>query len=510
MLQTNQIKHGFFNKCPTKTQGLPFKHGSFNLTQLRAEFDSLYLIFLSNKVQLTQQSEIILYLRYLCDLLIEYYHRDYVKKDLDEFLLKCQKLNNFIHPDGSQQKADIDLNFVSFISMQFKNKALDYGAAFTSSAKLREHISTLNSTRSQWNYSLTLASHSIICLQNYGIPAVFRNITEFLGTRYNPDEVINLLNKSRNSLRVLSVGLFAFRFLINLTMMTKHCLQAATNQELSFAKIVRQEFEKRGFTMASDLVWGIVNMLTNYNEVFHLSPSVTSPVVSTFLIFDILVFIGQWSVEANKYHTAIKELLIQKSEPHSDLELTVINRQLDVLNDTWKAASAYYQFNSAGAILLVISFVSTLLCSGPFSLAMLAGFSMSGNAIYNSANEFRQYIAATVAIKREAANGLILADKHHHNLFSQLSVESNAASNTFYSTLCLNAGATAFIIVAAAISWPVALGLALSYMAYMTHHAFERQERQDAQKHEHPHNIYRLFTPASQENSDPKLLQPQM
>ncbi|MGL5743200.1 MAG: hypothetical protein ACRCXC_12035 [Legionella sp.] len=52
--------------------------------------------------------------------------------------------------------------------------------------------------------------------------------------------------------------------------MIKHIIQAALNEELSTKKVLQQELEKRGFTMASDLVWAVVvGLLTTYSDFFR-------------------------------------------------------------------------------------------------------------------------------------------------------------------------------------------------------------------------------------------------
>lgn len=67
------IKHTFFNNSFEKND-FSFKEEDFSLDQLRNEFFSLYQVLISNKSLWLKDDFVVLYMYYLCNLLISYFH----------------------------------------------------------------------------------------------------------------------------------------------------------------------------------------------------------------------------------------------------------------------------------------------------------------------------------------------------------------------------------------------------------------------------------------------------
>ncbi|WP_019215117.1 hypothetical protein [Legionella tunisiensis] len=76
-------KHAVFDKLDNDIV-VSFQEYDFNLNQLKTEFSSLFQLFLSNKERLKNDSELVAYLSYVCNLMIEYYNLDYVGEDLND------------------------------------------------------------------------------------------------------------------------------------------------------------------------------------------------------------------------------------------------------------------------------------------------------------------------------------------------------------------------------------------------------------------------------------------
>lgn len=104
----------------------------------------------------------------------------------------------------------------------------------------------------------------------------------------------------------------------------------------------------------------------------------------------------------------------------------MIDRQIDILMDEWQVQCSYYLFNLAAAIMLCAVFSVSLMTLNPVLLGILAVLSMTGNAMYNSANAFKQYREAAIRLKREQSNGqsgqeteqLIRLTKREDNAFA--------------------------------------------------------------------------------------------
>ncbi|KTD42152.1 hypothetical protein [Legionella parisiensis] len=484
------IKHAFFNSSFKKTD-FSFKEEEFHLDQLKYEFSSLYQLIISNKSNWTEDGPAVLYLGFLCDFLISYYELDYVTSDLEKLRECRKKIEEFYKVGCLQEKQNSIEVFSEFMQEEIRTNAQGYLSSFTSISKLRQYIGTINTKRSQFSYSRGLANYAITYLQKSSISELIQEINKVLGNQYSFKEGINFLNKSREAITDLGISLYALRFFINLILMIKHIVESAISDELSTRKVLKQEMEKRGFAMANDLVWAVVGLLTTYNNFFHIADTAVPLITLAFLTFDTFLLLAQWIFEARQYHERMHELQEQLKKA-TVYEHAIIQRQIDILNDEWEAQSAYFAINVLGANIIATCFAISLLCTGPLALAGLALFSMLGNALYNTSEEYKKYQKSSIAVRRELANGNVLDDEHHHQLLRKINEECNKDYCEFWKSLAFNVGGIAFIITAAVASWPIALGLTLVYMAYQFNNAYQKQlHNQD----EDPLDIYRLLSP---------------
>ncbi|KTD25391.1 coiled-coil protein [Legionella lansingensis] len=493
MLKISHVKHSFFNKSSKKLDDFSFKENDFNLSQFNAEFSSLYKLIIANKKHLKKESEIILYANYMCNLMIRYYQNDYVEENLRVLEENKKEIEKIFQENSSSENQCSPHKISSFLLDDIRNNIVDFAYSFTSSAKIRGHVSNIITNRSYWNYSRALANYLIIFLVQSGFADFIKEINEKMGHHYTPDDLIRLLNKTQGILRVLSFALYALRFIMHLITMIKHITQAAMNKELSSKKVLMQEIEKRGYIMTNDMIWGTVNLLSNYNQFFAISSLVVAQINMFFLTVDIMLFVIRWRYEKSQHNCHTRELMLQKDGFTSSLGLAMANRQLDILNDEWEAQRAFYMINIATANLLAIAYGATLVLSGPLSLGCLAALSMLGNALYNTADEYKKYKQASIAVKREIANGKRVNDEHHRELLDELTIECCQAHRIFWKTLLFNTAATAFMITAAATSWPIACALTISYMVYRLQNAYQKHQHRD-DKQQVTHDIYRLFS----------------
>lgn len=474
----SSIKHSFFDKSLKKKDNFSFKSDDFNLDQLQNEFTSLYQLFISKHL-LFKNPELISYMYYLCNLMSNYYQCDYVHDEVQQLAEKRKIIEGFINEHFTDQE-QVSI-FEPCVSLD--NFILDFTPSLISISKFRKYIGLLNTKRSYWGYSRALANHAIIYFQNNCISDPLCISAE----------VIDLLNQLREPLIVLGITLYFLRFLINFVIMLKHIIHAAMCKELSVTKVLKQELDKRGYTMASDLIWAIVNLLINYNNFFQISASVISPLITCILFFDFLLFLAQWSAEAVKYNKCLEELKEQQRNA-TVLEFKIIERQIDILNDEWEVRCDYFLINILAANLIFFSFGITLLCTGPLALAALAFFSSIGNALYNTTEEFIKYQQTTIALQRELSNGTILDDEYHQKLIIKLNNECTLSSSDFWNTLACTIGGTAFIITTAVLCWPAALCLTLSYIAYQLNDSYQKTlEKEDKKLKSPPNDIYRLI-----------------
>lgn len=492
MSNISLLKHGFFRKSSNSLEEVSFKDDNFNLKQIKSEFSTLFQIVNSNKPYLNSESELVQYLNWLCDVLIRYYQCDYVADDLQDLLEKKQKMAVFFQKNLAFEYQNPSLEYSAFLADKIKNDAKKFFLSFKSSAKFRAYISSFIVNRTYWNYSRTLARLTTLYLLQSDCGELVRQINEIIGFYCSPEYLLHILEMPREILRALSFSLYALRILINLLMVAKHVFQAALSTELSVKKVLIQEIEKRAYITASDLGWCIVNLLTNYYQFFGIRLRVISYLNLTFFAVDVVLFLAIWAYEKIEYNQRIQELALQKKQCESPLQLALINRQIDILNDEWEARCAYYVFNIAAALLFVLAFGTTLVCSGPLILLGMAALSMLGNALYNSCEEYKLYKQASIAVKRELLNGSLSHDEHHSLVLSELNSKCDQVYSDFWKTLVFNAGFTTFILVAAAISWPLAALISISYLGYKLWESYDKEQQKKDKKTEP--DIYRLFS----------------
>lgn len=475
---------------------LSFRDKDFNLSLLSQEFSTLYELFLSNQSNALINKNFICYLDYLCDLLISYYQADYVADDLIMFQQRKKVIAHFIEKQTSHSLADLAITSPPSALKKFNLDLNEFIHSYESSAKIRKHLSSAIRNRSYWNSSRSLSNNLIAYLQKNGVVDTFQELNERMGIVYKPEELIELLDKPQTILRILGFALYGVRFLLNLTIMVKHIILAALNPNLSSKKVIVQEVEKRSYTMSTDLFWGSVNALNYFGVFWGIAPELITGINLFFLIVDIVLFLAQWLIETNHSSVCMNELILQKEQASSSLELAIINRQMDILIDQGEVRFRYYLFNIAAASLLALVFAATMLLSGTLTFVCLAAASMLGNALYNTAEEYRKYSRISISLDREQSNGQLIADEYHVALMSRLNDELKIAEKQFWDSLIFNTGFVALIITAAAVSWPIALSITTIYIAYKLE-KMEQPDKSHPRLEEEHANIYRLLNVSS-------------
>lgn len=499
----NQLKDSFFYKAPRQQSHFDFRADDFTLHQLDAEFSSMYQLFISNKTRWEndRQNEIVLMVDALCDLMIHYYESHSVQAKLDELKKKKREITLFRNNNPLSDNQNDNNPPSTFLWNKAIDKFLDFARSLISTAKLNDHLSHLDDYRTYWNNCHNLAYHVVLSLQP-ALPDFIQRINRRMGNHYSPDDFLQILNKPNNFLSALSVGIYSFRFMINLVMMCKYTLQAHLGNQLSSEKVFQDELEQRGFTMLNDIVWGTVNLLIYRQEMFRLSTAAIVNTVAVSLVFNVALVVTHWLFDATKHHHRIQELERQTENlPADSQKLAIIKRQMDILQDEWEAQSAYYAFNFIAACCQAVGFGVIFLLFGSLSLTYVFSM-MLGSALYATANEFKQCAQANLAVQRELLNGQQANDPTHQKLLTELTVERHNAHANFWKNLVYNTAGPTFIVTVAAISWPAALLITAAYMAYQSTHT-NQQTRSEA--HQDKSGIYRLFTPLPKADNHDRL-----
>ncbi len=481
------IKHAFFTRSFQNVDHISFKVADFDLNELKFEFFSLYQLFISNKSHFEKNIEIAFLLHFLCDLMLFHYQSNENSPELKKLKKQKEVITEFIKQQGQRLPNELHLLLLKTHEIPSEEHPL----FFKGISKLSQYAGNINSNRSKFGYSRNLAANILMLVEKSSFFYFIQRLQQVIGHQFTFAEGINFLNKSREPSAILGIILSFLRFLLNLIMLMKKTLEAAINSVFSVAKVLKQELQERGFIMANDFVWGTVTLLTTYNNLFHISSLAVPPITLIFLVFDFLLLSGQWLYQGLEYNRRKHELATEKKQANA-VEQSIIQRQLDILEDEWKASVHYYAINILAATILACGYALTLLCSGPVVLLGIALVSMLGNALYNTANDYKKYQQTRIALHREQLNGALLEDEQHHLLLQLLNKECDQSQSDFWKTLAYNVGGIAFIISATIISWPVAVCLTVAYLAYQLKNTYQNHSHHT----ETPsHDIYRLIQP---------------
>ena len=237
----------------------------------------------------------------------------------------------------------------------------------------------------------------------------------------------------------------------------------------------KNELYKRHCNFANDLVWALINFLTNFNKLCHISGPVAGYLTAAFLTFDIAMMFY-------KCHLAEKEYLTKKaqyeeeirqwkkdptlSEEERQQQIAMLKKQLKELEINWQTKQATFYFNAAAATLLFVGFTAALLLNpalavGAFFVCVVAA------AMYLSSDSYTKYKEKSLYLEQaqRSGTGMALAIKDYQK-----------ARNDFFFTMTKNTVVPLLLITTYAICWPAAVALTAMYLGYELIHAYQQHQ----------------------------------
>ncbi len=311
---------------------------------------------------------------------------------------------------------------------------------------------------------------------------------EKLGLHFN----LERLNTTGNLFNVLSVGLFASRFLINAAIILKHTF-APTDEEkslnggLTASERFWNELKKRHWILVNDLVWSVINCLSNFAPYFNIAAPTANYLLACFLVFDALWLGWRLYLDEQTYFAQLEyfedqeSLLDQKITvlqmktfltQDEKLELSLLEGQLYTLraqivqlNHNRFGINSATLFNISAALLLMVGFSAATILSTPAIVPVCFFLCTLAVSMYLSADKFGAYMKERAVYQHDHAMQLVSASPD----------EMNAAWNTFVNSMVKNTVMPLVIMSLFAINWPTALTLTLIYMAYECGHGYINQ-----------------------------------
>lgn len=262
---------------------------------------------------------------------------------------------------------------------------------------------------------------------------------------------------------VLSVAVFACRFLANLTLMLKNTFfpQTEESAKLGISARFYEEFKLRHFSMTNDLVWGVVNSLCNYSQFFGIAGPVTNYLLIGFTVFDAawlgyyLYMIDQDFAQKRQEHEAFIRQLGDDADPEIIALENKKQRQIELMHEKERSEAIFY---IVAASVLVSTFSVAFLLASPVFVPVCFLVANVAIAMYLSGAQFGEYMGKRLLINQLENEG--------HEVNSQVKKELQKAWDNLCFTVAKNTIMPLLIMTAFTVCIPAAIFLTIGYIAY--------------------------------------------
>lgn len=411
---------------------------------------------------------------YYCCLMMKYYYQVYqqdakaaeYQKWLDDLTILCQ--GNKLPVTVMERKG-----FFTALKQKISADIGDLIETPKKLSKLRDKVAISNLNRIYWFFCRTTIKNSLLLARDLKWLEKLGNI---LGKEVNVDDAIHILEKPNGVLRFLSVGFFAIRFIMNAGMLLKHtAFPSEEEKKLDWKKRFSNEMYKRHATFLNDIVWGTVNCVTNYNELFGISAPVAGWVVAGFLLFDVCLLLWRRHLEEKEYLTKRSQYLIELGALEKnplDARYILLTEQLRQLDLTWQTNSATWLFNASAAFMLMAGFSVSMLLTPPVLILSCYMVCTLAVAMYLSDGAYRDYKEKSLILEHAQLTGVdeVKALQQY-----------KTARNDFAFTLTKNAVVPALLIGTLAVCWQAALALAIVYAGYEIYRSYTKHQQVQAE-----------------------------
>ncbi|MDA9271806.1 hypothetical protein N9Q05_00260 [bacterium] len=264
---------------------------------------------------------------------------------------------------------------------------------------------------------------------------------------------IGMMDAPTAVFNVLSITFFASRFMVNFAMILKHTVAPEGEEEnVPRAERFWREVKKRHWIMVNDLIWAIVNGLTNYAFYFNILSSTAGWILAAFLVFDLLWLVYRVYLEEQNYFSMKErydhELSLITDE--SSIDWILLKKQLlQLSNNRYETNSTLY-FAMGAAFLIMASFAAALLITSPLALPICFFFCTVAVSMYMSSGKFGTYMKERMICNRDQTDP---------------KAQSEALSN-FVWTMVKSTLMPLIIIGLFTISWQAAIVMTVLYIGY--------------------------------------------
>lgn len=324
-------------------------------------------------------------------------------------------------------------------------------------SKIKKFAGLINLSRLQITFSrITIQQALLTARELHWVD----KLNDLLNIKIDVDKMVGSLNQANDILNLLSVGLFAARFMVNGAMLLKHTVFASAKERQTshFMSRFKAEFSKRDLDGFSDLSWAIVNLVTNYAKHFHIAPVTANMILLPFLLVDMTILFLR-KIRAEKTYLEKKAQYCNeiRDNKHNSEYCELVQKQLQSLEDNWQATNAQFNFELVATVILMGGFSASMLLSFPAVLPVSFLFCVVAFAMYASAGEYAKYQQASSVCQRKELSGEDTEDALK---------DARKARNDFALVFAKNTMMPLLIMGTFAVCWQAALVLTALYVGY--------------------------------------------
>lgn len=450
-----QDKYTFFSNLPDDNQrslayaraqieNLPYADIEKYIPSIELSFKNLFETLQKNE---HNRDKFWLYSYYCCSLLQSYYTTYGKKESAEKYSKLSQQISERFQPAlQSQRDKNGEEGFIFRLVKQLSADLSGLVSAPFHSVNIKNWMGLVNITRMQLIFSRLFLMQASVALNEVVL------IEKLLGGYSDLDKLLASLNQPVGVFNALSVGAFAVRFAMDVGEVLKNTLSYPEQTSLSLAERFKNEMNERHCEMLNDLVWGIVNGVSNYAPYFNINQMVANWGMTAFILFDLSLQVYAHQQAEQTYFEQMDGYVAELAA-HPEYR-NILNEQIDVLELNWKITQAKFGYNITGSILLGSGLSAALLLSAP--AAVSAGFLVSTVAVamFLSADQYGAYQG-----KKD-----FLADKSDISL--QEEEEISQAQSELFNAMAKNTISPIVFMGVSAVSWPAALLLSALYAGY--------------------------------------------
>ncbi len=252
----------------------------------------------------------------------------------------------------------------------------------------------------------------------------------------------SILDNTADLFNFLSVSLFALRLVAHLSMIVKHATsQREGEKDIHSGLRAFQEFYVRMAHIMNDIVWLIINFLTNYPSLSGISDPLANTLLVCTLVYDSLSLVALWYVKEKEWFAQHQALIGWKSKGNANLnrdEMTLTDLNIVLLKDLRFEMRVKYAFSILAGLSIMTSYLLVLALASPAVSTLGFFMCVVGFGMYASADDFAAWMRA---------------------LFGEMKIENEAqqAQTAFFSTWSKSTFTPLLMVGLVTVSWELAL-----------------------------------------------------